>query len=846
MAARRQQGWRDKYARRLGLRPSERDEETSEVVEAECRFCAVFGREPRAENNALAGQRRQRKRTANVAKWTRPFRPDNIRSHHVAQHTRRWGAYSELLRQLNYPEEGEDARAAKQQLDTFFDRSETSEMATASSEAADNGRRGVQVAAADVAATASVAAAAAGPEIDEAPVEAVDGAVHEANGTRDDAAPRQLMQVAARADPLLLLGEITTPEIVDTLVDGFYVEDDDNVRADAKDADLMKRIRVDDRVAGGQQGQASSDRRTEKFVVRVTNKQELVSVQRLLGLGLTIEQVARTLACSTLSVATVRSYARLSIAASLQMISTIMRRAWIYSLAFQVTRGRGNRNPVLQLRVRLPVSRGTDVADLHVVALPLLKFERSAGQVTTFIELVLNVLDPEWRSKMLGGCVNGAANEMGMHSSLLQDIMQQSTSSCVYCIRRPAQVIESCLRSALQDLSEGRYQQSTTSTSDILEKGRFSQELARLSIFLRGYEPWTRVHGRCPPFDPECPWSTLKTLEWLLTRRHHIQDKFQDYPYVQLPPPSFWLFASVLVDVMSGFEDVVNNLESFPLPSRTKSEHNLEFCVSDFAQKSRISRTKDDETVLENDMCLERGTFQVGHFCWTRKSALVPYLRSLNLSMRRLYDGLPSGDKHNVEWVVAGFVLTCLDSVAKISEPNLLEASRPSNSTLGSKTVMDDPPPALPLDFIAIKRMDAVDLIECYSDRLEQAYDLAFLDNISCDMEKLKTMITDHPSLRSELKHAQSNSFRSAWECIPDLGSLRVFATGLATTLPRTVGRHSDLQSIGPNNGKIALALEERNEDQHRVNFGDFTTEMRLHAEQASIVQALYSERMHH
>ncbi|KAF1782648.1 hypothetical protein GQ600_2809 [Phytophthora cactorum] len=204
--------------------------------------------------------------------------------------------------------------------------------------------------------------------------------------------------------------------------------------------------------------------------------------------------------------------------------------------------------------------------------------------------------------------------------------------------------------------------------------------------------------------------------------------------------------------------------------------------------------------------------------------------------MRRLYDGLPTGDKRIVEWEVAGFVLTCLDSVTEISGSSLLEACSlmASTSMLGSKTVISDSPPSLPLDFVSIERMDAVDLIECYSDRLEQAYDLVFLDNISGDIERLKVMVADNSSLRFELEHTQSKSFRDAWDCVPDLSQLRVFAAGLSTALPRLLDADT-LQAV-------AIALQQRTEDQYRVNLGDFSVEARLHMEQAHTVKALHAD----
>ncbi|ETK91957.1 hypothetical protein F441_04684 [Phytophthora nicotianae CJ01A1] len=852
--AKRKQAWRDKYARSLGLQASERDE-ADEVIVVACRFCVAFGREPPPENTPRVGQRKSRKRSTNVAKWAKPFRPDNIRSHLVKQHTRKWGEYSELLRQLNNPEE---RVGAQRQLNAFFDQEEAPVQVVPVQAAEVPGsdepterlvrrkrRRHGQVEASEVAPAEFIATATD----HQMPVAIAQPTTRLANSDYNE--DTRGVEATGGEQPILL-EEIMTPEIVETLVDGLYVEDHDDGRAGTKDLEMMKRVLQDQNDTVRNQQIQTMSNRTEKFVINVMNKEELASVQRLIGIGLTFTQTVKTLTSSKLriSATTVHSYARISTAVSLQMLSTVMRRSWICSIALHVLRcpkdtscGGGERNPVLQLRVHLPWSRGTDVADLHVMALPLPNFERSPEQVLAFIEQVLNILDPEWRSKLLGGCVNGAANEMGTHSSLLlQNIMQQATSSSLYRIRRPAQVIDAYLRSALLGLSEGRYQELMA--SDILENGSFPQELARLAVFLRGYEPWTRVHGRCPQFDEECPWSTMNALVWILARRHHLQGVFEGHPYAQLPSPSFWLFASVLVDILSEFKEAVSNLERFPLPSRAESERILELCVNEFAKKSRISRNNGNGTVLDHGVCLEGDMFRVGQFCWSRRSGLIPYLRSLNLSMRRLYDGLPASDKHNVEWIVAGFILTCLGSVVGISESNLLEASSStvSNGTIGSKTVMNDPPPTLPLDFVAIERMAAVDLIERYSDRLEQAYDLAFLDNISGDIEWLKARIADNPSLRFELEHAQSKSFRTAWDCVPDLNELRVFAAGLSTALPRTDSGSSiglDDEAINA----VAIALQQRTEDQYRVNLGDFSVEARLHMEQAHTLKELFSEQ---
>ncbi|KAF1782647.1 hypothetical protein GQ600_2808 [Phytophthora cactorum] len=241
MAAGRKQDWRDKYARTLGLRPTDRDEETNEVVVVACGFCVAFGREPLAESAVQEGRRKQRKRSTN------------------------WEEYSELLRQLNNPEE---RVGAQQQLDSFFDQGvATVQVAEIPSSEPASRRKRRRDGEAEV---AEVAPAAAAESHMAAVVAQTAGSL--ANGDYNEAASH-VEQVASGGEQPVLLEEITTPEIVETLVDEFYVEDDDCVGTGAKDSDLMKRVLQEQNDTMRNQ-QTVNANQTEKFLIRVMNKED--------------------------------------------------------------------------------------------------------------------------------------------------------------------------------------------------------------------------------------------------------------------------------------------------------------------------------------------------------------------------------------------------------------------------------------------------------------------------------------------------------------------------------------------------------------------------------------------
>lgn len=72
--------------------PSER----AEVVSVKCLFCEYFGREVVPKGPAAGGGSRKRSRSKTVKYFRAPFRVDNMRLHHDAQHKEKWCEYKTL------------------------------------------------------------------------------------------------------------------------------------------------------------------------------------------------------------------------------------------------------------------------------------------------------------------------------------------------------------------------------------------------------------------------------------------------------------------------------------------------------------------------------------------------------------------------------------------------------------------------------------------------------------------------------------------------------------------------------------------------------------------------------
>jgi hypothetical protein len=100
----RRHNWQQKYEMEFGLIPIERDALTNDVTLAMCGFCKAFGRESKFEqlmqqDNETGENKKKRRRSLTTTKFFRAFRVDNIRSHLLGAHPRRWAEFEILPKQ---------------------------------------------------------------------------------------------------------------------------------------------------------------------------------------------------------------------------------------------------------------------------------------------------------------------------------------------------------------------------------------------------------------------------------------------------------------------------------------------------------------------------------------------------------------------------------------------------------------------------------------------------------------------------------------------------------------------------------------------------------------------------
>lgn len=916
--------WRNEYVREFGTRVVERDASTGDVLLVECRFCAAFGREARdgggdnasgatppnsngeqrgqptasaadsktssssssSSSSATRGAKKSRARTRSIATWKKSFRTDNMRSHHLEQHPRKWQEYQQLLALVKKEQalhgfanssdggqvgsESVEGRGEmfvySQRLDAFFgDPSATAERFSSSSasQASTPTHQRKSLSRRSVAGTSQ----------------------------REDEKKQGLAEAVGSQGEAVALTEITNTAIVDELVaklldattsgdgEGYAARvagsssngadvvsgelQQNHSRTSPSDASTVLLVPIYASDARSSPTKPSklresvdrSARGVVKYGISIRNVKEFSYVRQLLGrLDATdFDQISKIVDISRshfhlentiarVSPADIRAYAKVAIAMDLQMISHTMRTSWTYSLSLQNVRAVDDDmgDSVLDIRIRIPSWGGVDVKDFHVVAVPLVKVHPFPEAAAAFISDTLSVLDPQWRRKMIGGCVEGSVQNMEVASTVL-DRIAGNTTAPFYRSWHGALLVESALQKSLDELQEGVDAVSGGEGGAPSETG-FTATLETALGYIRGERRWIQSQGTCPTTlfvhskstSLRSPWLLLRTLKWLVTRRESIGQL-----YAETHPPAracltseWWLVCLALTDLLSDFESIASVLGDMTQRSPVIGREILAKFVHDQVAKLGISQVESsphrcpvspDARFHVGDDFLQRGPFR-----W-KKDKVVAYFRSLNLSTRRLYTQMSPREQATVRHQVSRFVLHSLHSVSELSETE--RADHRGASGLDELLL-----PTRPLDFVGIERDAVVDFIERHSARLELSYDMSSIDAISKEINELREMVSADATLKTALVATSSSksSFREAWGSVEGLHFTRMLAAGFATAIPASRTSEDEVPSIVPSSFReTAAAIDGLGSNVSSL----LSVEARLHACQSADVE---------
>eukprot|EP00164_Ancoracysta_twista_P007394 GFYU01010487.1.p1 GENE.GFYU01010487.1~~GFYU01010487.1.p1 ORF type:complete len:846 (-),score=157.03 GFYU01010487.1:839-3283(-) len=742
--------FRASYQWQYGLRICERHPITNEVTVAACRFCETLGRDPGPESA-------RRKRTTNIHYFRKSFRGDVIKRHMTDQHSSHWTRYESM---------------ALEEKKTFF-----------------SGWRPASI------------PQSAPPGIPDAPV-----------------------TVVPRFDAIESYTFLVDRPIVESIVGKLFFPTDgreDNVavlsmfernnltterrRQEAARADARRRAGRDgsDDEASNSEGDSEDENSdVQQFKVHVIDVDEFNMVQNSLSLGSSFQMTADNMTaylkqCTGTRVVPfetekICAIARITLAATLQWISDMMRKAWAFSLYVDT-----RHDFLLDFSVCVPDPLNSeDILKLHIAAVPT-NDSNTAEAMREMITMALDALCADWRKKLIGMAWDVPSKSIPALcelSKLLRDQSLPGFHRVWFGAQRLERVIKDVFDKCLDE--------------------RFVKKLAVLTSYLQGQSDFIkRIGSKCPRYASTYWRSLAVVFNWLHEYRPDIEQMISDLneaDQATVKPEAVWWLTLTALRKFSN--DVI---QTFDAIQGQTSQLNL--------QHQRIS-------ALLSQIC--------------RMTGIRGPMPAAEL--RRTTTGDPSNQRHTSNFVGSlvetnkhienlGFdVQVDLEKLAPFDTRDLmeritrvhLEACEELNGLCSTRELMDDSglvlPPVLPQELIQITGAGFTSVIRSQMQRLRVTYSLTEIRRLEQMHHTFVKESLEPGWLQDHIRSCTKDTpFAVAWRSVRAYyNPLKEFLRGLATSFP------------GPSKPDLGFSfLKMLSNAQHRPGAPNFLIEGMLHSQ---------------
>ncbi len=223
-------------------------------------------------------------------------------------------------------------------------------------------------------------------------------------------------------------------------------------------------------------------------------------------------------------------YVRIVVATPLQYIKDLLEKSWCYSVAFDGATY--IHTSYLDIRVR--VFNGDDIQNIHVIALPMV--DRHTGEhMHELFEKLFNILDPRWKTKLVGITTDGAVNMTGRHKGAVTKIQNSALGEGFYrlwCVLHQMDiVVQKCVTSYFSD---DFYSALTGFIGYLRRKQNLIQEMA----------------SKCPKVAVT-RWLRLgKVCQWFCKNRTKVLEYVNEKKPSCKPAAHWWLYVAACDTIM--------------------------------------------------------------------------------------------------------------------------------------------------------------------------------------------------------------------------------------------------------------------------------------------------------
>ncbi|KAG6970970.1 hypothetical protein JG687_00002301 [Phytophthora cactorum] len=507
----------------------------------------------------------------------------------------------------------------------------------------------------------------------------------------------------------------------------------------------------------------------------------------------------------------VAGYVRAVIASNLQKIALMMRSSWAYAIATDAAVHQGT--SYLDIRIRLWQNRS--LHDFHLLTVPAFD-KHPAPSIMERLEKFFDIMDAQWRSKLLGTTTNGGANtgrntgvtgsQQGL-SARLTTAVNKPAFYLIWCgVHQLELVVKNCVSTFCQ---KAFYDELVSVLAALRQDQQSSHQEGSLSLFENEIIPdVTTAFATTRGFSEKL----MQALKWLMEHRLAIMQLRQTASPASVPSASWWVCVAVAHRVMAEIVYFMNkllNLESGPNKVRGQVQ---ELCKLALIMADVIGARRDLWESPDRQEACAAGSFQL-----TFQNAQQFIQNEGGPLAIEVFDTLGAVERLHVAKSVAHFAVNLIAGVATIAQ----EGRHYCTEDVG---VHVNPPIAMPIEVCEMGQEAFLQILSEQEPRLRETLSDDDIKTIQSEYEEFVLAVNREPILSGVMKkHDRDTDVSFAWSCVNGrFRRLQEFVGGLVSVVP-------DMSA-----GTLASDLTRLNWEKpdYRQTMIDFALEGILHAKQ--------------
>ncbi|RMX67123.1 hypothetical protein DD238_004878 [Peronospora effusa] len=516
------------------------------------------------------------------------------------------------------------------------------------------------------------------------------------------------------------------------------------------------------------------------------------------------------------SVHRVAGYVRAVIASNLQKIALLMRSSWAFAIATDAVAHQGT--SYLDIRVRL--WQNGALRDFHLLTLPAFD-QHPAPSIMEHLEKFFDVMDSQWRSKLLGATTSGSDNtgrNTGMRGSqqgLLARLTTLVTKPAFYLVWSGVHQLEVVVKNCVFSFCQKAFYDELVSVLATLRHDQHrSDNEGSLFPFVREVIPDVTAAFSVTRGFTE---SLMEALKWLMERRMAIVQRLQTTSPSSLPSASWWVCVAVAHRAMAEIANFMQKLLSLENKANFVSEQVQELCKLALNMMDVVGARRDFCESLDPDEACTAGSFQL-----TFQNAQQFIQNEGGTLAINMFDTLRGVERHHITRSVAHFAVDLISGVATIAQEGRHYCAE-------NAKVLVNPPIVLPIELYEMGEEAFFKTFREQEPRLRETFSDQKMKMIQDEYKEFMLALGREHVLNGVLKkHDRDTDVSFAWSCV--MGRFRMlqeFFGGLASVVP-------DMSA-----GALSVDLTWLNWEKpdYRQTMVDFALEGILHAKQKMKVE---------